>query len=560
MTRPRQDWTQMREGIIGLGEESSKRSYYPDLMARMAELEQAQAGLGRSEANLRTLFNSLPDAVIIHDRQGRVLEVNDAMLEMYGVSQATCRDYSLLDYSAHDAEDPVVAAQIRGHMAQMESEGRAVYQWQARRPLHPGEDFAVEVSLRRASWYGEDAVVAVVRDISERKRLEDRLNQSQRLESLGQLAGGVAHDTNNMLGVILGYAEILLENAPEGSALHRDLEQIRRASMSSADLIRKLLAFSRQQPSRPELVDLNLQVESTLLLLQRLLGEPYHIVWKPGERLGCVRIDPLQLEQLLTNLCLNARDAVQPGDAITIETAAVQVDEVYAKAHPEAYPGEFVTLTVSDTGIGMPPAIQARIFDPFFTTKAVGSGTGLGLATVYGIVRQNGGFITLYSLPGMGTTFRIHLPRQTRTAPNRDAAPEGLPATGSETVLLVEDEEALLELGARLLQSAGYQVLAALDPLEALHIAADASRPIDLLATDLVMPGLDGRQLCASLRLLRPGLRVLYLSGFPAGIASSEDLVGRGADFLQKPFTRRGLLQKVREILNRVDSKNNTLT
>jgi len=550
----------MRQGIIGLGEESSKRSYYPDLMARMAELEQAQAGLSRSEANLRSMFNSLPDAVIIHDRQGRVLEVNDAMLAMYGVSQANCRDYSLLDYSAQDSEHPVVAAQIQGHMARLESEGRTVFQWQARRPLHPEEPFAVEVSLRRASWYEEDAVVAVVRDISERKRLEDRLNQSQRLESLGQLAGGVAHDTNNMLGVILGYAELLLENAPEGGALRHDLEQIRRASMSSADLIRKLLAFSRQQPSQPELVDLNVQVESTLQLLQRLLGEHYRIVWKPTEQLGYARIDPLQVEQILTNLCLNARDAVQPGDRISIETAAVQVDEVYAKAHPDAYPGEFVTLTVSDTGIGMPLAIQARIFEPFFTTKAVGSGTGLGLATVYGIVRQNGGFITLYSLPGMGTTFRIHLPRQTRIAPNRDPAPEGASVMGSETVLLVEDEEALLELGARLLRSAGYQVLATLDPLEALRIAAEASRPIDLLATDLVMPGLDGRQLCASLRLQRPGLRVMYLSGYPAGIVRLEELAGQGSGFLQKPFTRLGLLQKVRELLNRADAKNNTLT
>ena len=291
----RQDWNQMREGIIGLGAESSRRSYYPELLARVAELEQAQEGLRRSEANLQTLFNSLPDGVIIHDREGRVLEVNDAMLAMYGVSEASFRTFSILDYSAPTADPAVLRGLIAERMDQLERDGHTVFQWRARRPLQPGAEFDVEVSMRRARWFDAEAVVAVVRDISERKRIEALLHESQKLESLGQLAGGVAHDTNNMLGVILGYAELLLEEAPEGSRLRQDLEQIRKASLSSAGLIRQLLAFARRQPIQPVVVDLNLQVEQTQQMLRRLVGEQYAMAWKPASGLWLTRADPSHL-------------------------------------------------------------------------------------------------------------------------------------------------------------------------------------------------------------------------------------------------------------------------
>lgn len=548
--KQRQDWKQMREGIIGLGEDSSKRNYYPELMARMVDLEQAQENLRRSELNLRTLFNSLPDGVIIHDLEGRILEVNEAMLAMYGVTQASFRNYSLMDYSAHDGPGSDVLGEIRQHVEDLAPGGTTVFQWRARRPLSPGEDFDVEVSLRKVAWYEQEAVVAVVRDISERKRLETMLSQSQKLESLGQLAGGVAHDTNNMLGVILGFAEILLEDAPEESLLRRDLEQIRKAALSSADLIRKLLAFSRKQPIHPMVVDLNILVRSTQQMLRRLIGEQYSLAWQPAPAPCFTRIDPLQVEQILTNLCLNARDAVRPGDSITIETAQVVVDEVYAKFHPDAYPGKFAAVIVSDTGTGMSPEVQARIFEPFFTTKPVGCGTGLGLATVYGIVRQNKGFISVYSMPGMGTTFRIHLPCLLEESTPDLPPPEAAPLAGHETVLLVEDEEALLALGSRLLEGAGYQVIATAHAEEALRIAAAGSRRIDLLATDLVMPVLNGRQLYERIREFRPDLKVLFLSGYPAGTIGFEDPAGDRSAFLQKPFTRRGFLEKVRDVLN----------
>ena len=396
----------MREGIIGLGAESSRRSYYPELLARVAELEHAQEGLRRSEENLRILFNSLPDGVIIHDRAGRVLEANDAMLAMYGVSVESFGTFSILDYSAPGDHPADLAGQIAAHMEDLARDGHTVFEWRARRPTRPGEEFDVEVSLKQARWFDQDAIVAVVRDISERKRLETMLHESQKLESLGQLAGGVAHDTNNMLGVILGYAELLLEEAPAGSRLSQDLEQIRKASLSSASLIRQLLAFARRQPIHPVVVDLNLQVEHTLLMLRRLVGEQYTVTWKPASGLWLAKVDPSQLEQIFTNLCVNARDALVPGQGITIETANVEFDEAYARGHPDAYPGDFVTLVVSDNGKGMSPEVQARIFEPFFTTKEIGQGTGLGLATVYGIVRQNKGFLSVHSSPGVGTTFR----------------------------------------------------------------------------------------------------------------------------------------------------------
>ena len=540
----------MREGIIGLGAESSRRSYYPELLARVAELERAEAGLRRSEANLRVLFDSLHDGVIIHDLDGRVLEVNEAMLAMYGVDRESFRTFSILDYSAPDGAPAALAGQIAGHLEQLGRDGHTVFQWRARRPLSPGQEFEVEVSLKRARWFDQDAVVAVVRDISERKRFEALLHESQKLESLGQLAGGVAHDTNNMLGVILGYAELLLEEAPEGGRLRQDLEQIRKASLSSAALIRQLLAFARRQPIQPLVLDLNIQIELTLKMLRRLVGEQYAMAWKPASGLWLAKADPSQVEQVLANLVVNARDALDPGQGITLETANVEVDETYARFHPDAYPGPFVVLVVSDTGKGMSPEVQARIFEPFFTTKAVGQGTGLGLATVYGIVRQNRGFISVYSSPGVGTTFRVHFPRHLEPAPEPGPAPESAAPSGRETVLLVEDEEALLALGGRLLEAAGYRVVATADPLEALALAQDPARGFDLLATDLVMPGLNGRELFERIRQLRPGLPVLFLSGYPAGTISLEALPQSGVGYLQKPFSRTGLLRKVREVLD----------
>jgi PAS domain S-box-containing protein len=547
--RDRQDWAQMRESIIGLGTESSRRTYYPELQNRISQLEEAREGLRRSEANLRTLFDSLHDAVLIHDWEGQLLEVNDAMLSMYGVTRETFRDFNLADYSASPEASQTNKVTIAVQHARLRMEGSLVFEWRARRPLVPDGDFDVEVSLRRATWYDQDVVVAVVRDVSERKRLEAMLQQSQKLDALGQLAGGVAHDTNNMLGVIIGYADLLLEELHEGTKVHEDLQQIRKAALRSADLNRQLLGFARKQTIQPVPADLNLLVEATQKMLRRLIGEQHTLVWKPATDLWQVCVDPSQMDQILTNLVLNARDALGASGSITLETANVTVDEAFHQVHPDADPGQFVVLRVTDTGHGMSPEIQARIFEPFFTTKQLGRGTGLGLAMVYGIARQNRGFVSVYSSRGLGTTFSFYLPRLQGGDPAAVPVPDPDPRGGWETLLLVEDELTLLELGTRVLEGAGYQVIPVSDPMEALGKVRDGLQSA-LLVTDLIMPGLNGIELFHQIHALSPAIRVLFVSGYPSGTLDFESQSGYGRAFLQKPFTRAALLHKVREILD----------
>lgn len=539
----------MRESIIGLGTESSRRTYYPELQNRIAQLEETREGLRRSDANLRTLFDSLHDAVMIHDWEGRLLEVNDAMLSMYGVTRDTFRDFTLTDYSAPpDASQPNKVG-VADQLARLRAEGSLVFEWRARRPLPPIKDFDVEVSLRKAIWYDQEVVVAVVRDVSERKRLEAMLQQAQKLDALGQLAGGVAHDTNNMLGVIIGYADLLLEELPGDTRTRGDLEQIRKAALHSADLNRQLLGFARKQTIQPVLADLNQVVDATQKMLRRLIGEQHTLVWKPAPDLWLVCVDPSQMDQIVTNLVLNARDALGSSGTITLETANVTVDQAFHQLHPDADPGPFVVLRVTDTGHGMSPEVQARIFEPFFTTKALGRGTGLGLAMVYGIARQNRGFVSVYSTPGLGTTLSFYLPRHKGGDPAALSAPDLDPVGGDEKVLLVEDEQALLELGTRVLEEAGYQVIPVMNPLEALAGVRDGRLQSALLVTDLIMPGLNGIELFHQLQALQPSLRVLFVSGYPSGTLDLESQ-SAGRAFLQKPFTRAGLLHKVREILD----------
>jgi len=548
--RDRQDWAQMRESIIGLGTESSRRTYYPQLQDRITQLEEAREDLRRSEANLRAIFDSLHDAVLIHDWEGRLLEVNDAMLAMYGVTRETFRDFTLAEYSASPGASLSHKASFADQLGRLRAEGSLVFEWRARRPLLPKGDFEVEVSLRRAVWYGEEVVVAVVRDISERKRLEGMLQQSQKLDALGQLAGGVAHDTNNMLGVIIGYADLLIEGLPADTKVRTDLEQIRKAALHSADLNQQLLGFARRQTIQPLPADLNQLVEATQKMLRRLIGEQHTLVWKPATNLWHVCVDPSQMDQILTNLVLNARDALGPSGCITLETANVTVDEAFQQMHPDADLGPFVVLRVTDTGHGMSPDIQARIFEPFFTTKELGRGTGLGLAMVYGIARQNRGFVSVYSSPGLGTTFSFYLPRHQGAELAAVAAPDTEPPGGSETVLLVEDEQALLELGTRVLEGAGYRVIPMSNPLEAVERVRAGGLECTLLVTDLVMPGLNGIELYHQVHALRPALRVLFVSGYPSGTLDLESQSAQGRTFLQKPFTRASLLRRVREVLD----------
>jgi signal transduction histidine kinase/sensor domain CHASE-containing protein/ActR/RegA family two-component response regulator len=395
------------------------------------------------------------------------------------------------------------------------------------------------------------AVIEIVEDVTERLALEAQLSQTQKMEAVGRLAGGVAHDFNNMLQVIQGHAELALDGCSPDDPRCEDVQQIRAAAERSASLVGQLLAFARRQVAAPRTLDLNQTIDGTISLLRRLIGENIDLSWQPGAEVWPIRIDPTQLDQILTNLCVNARDAINGTGHIAIETGVVTFDQAWCAANPDCLPGDYALLTVSDDGSGMDRETQARLFEPFFTTKTLGRGTGLGLATVYGIVRQNDGFIKVYSEPAVGTTFRVYLPRRA-AGDVAIPAPESLQPLphGNEVLLLVEDEPRLLDMARTMLERLGYRVLAAASPDAALEAAAEHAGTVDLLVTDVIMPGMDGRELSDQLRALRPGLKTLFISGYPGSIIDTHGVLEPGVRFLPKPFTARGLANAVRQALD----------
>jgi CheY-like chemotaxis protein len=370
------------------------------------------------------------------------------------------------------------------------------------------------------------------------------------MESVGRLAGGVAHDFNNMLQAILGNTSLALMEVPMDSPVRECLQEIQKCAQRSADLTRQLLAFARKQTIAPRVLDLNDAVGGMLKMLQRLMGEDIDLVWRPGPEAGWVNMDPSQVDQILANLCVNARDAIGGGGKVTIETANENFDQLYLDSHPEARIGCFVRLTVSDTGCGMSADVRSHLFEPFFTTKGLGRGTGLGLATVYGIVQQNHGFIRVYSEPGQGTTFHIYLPchAQRTAAPGSDSVASE-PGRGSETVLLVEDEPSILRVSQRVLENLGYRVLAARTPGEALELGRVHADTIQLLITDVIMPEMNGRELARNLLAINPNLKRLFMSGYTSDVIAHHGVLDVGVHFIQKPFSVKALAEKVREAL-----------
>ncbi|MBI2923885.1 MAG: response regulator [Planctomycetes bacterium] len=379
---------------------------------------------------------------------------------------------------------------------------------------------------------------------------EEQLRQAQKLEAVGRLAAGIAHDFNNLLTTIIGYSELLQENAAEGSALRGDLETIRLAGSKAAGLTRQLLAFSRKQVLNPQVLDLNSVVAGVEKMLRRLIGEDIEVVVVPGPALGSVEADAGSIEQVIMNLVVNARDAMPDGGMLTLTTGNVEWDETHASHHEGAVPGRYVWLRIEDTGTGIDPAILPHIFEPFFTTKEVGKGTGLGLSTVYGIAKQSGGHIAVKSAPGHGTAFEIYLPRVDEVPePERKRAGPATTLRGTETILLAEDAPPVRDLAIRALEAGGFKVIAARDGREAAEIAERDARSIDLLLTDIVMPRMNGPELASHLAALRPGTRVLYMSGYPSGSGAPEETPGNGP-ILPKPFSSQALLQKVRDVLD----------
>ena len=394
-------------------------------------------------------------------------------------------------------------------------------------------------------------LVGIMIDVTERRHLEDQLRQSQKLEAVGQLAGGVAHDFNNLLGVITGYSDLALREIDPEHRAHRRVEQIRKAAERAAALTRQLLAFSRKQVLQPRVLALNAVVADVEKMLRRLIGEHIQLVTVLSEDLGTVKADPGQIEQVLVNLAVNARDAMPGGGKLVIETANTDLDEGYVRAHADARPGPHVVLSVSDTGHGMDARTLSRVFEPFFTTKGPDKGTGLGLSTVYGVVKQSGGHVTAYSEPGHGTTFKVYLPRVDEPLePRPGQAAVGETPRGTETILLAEDEESLRLMFRELLKGAGYLVLEGASPEAALAASESHAGPIHLFMTDVVMPRIGGQELARRVLVTRPQVRVLYISGYSFEGIGHHGLIDAGANYLEKPFTAEALLRTVRKILD----------
>jgi hypothetical protein len=483
------------------------------------------------DRKFQMLFEDHPQAMwVVDPKENRILEANTAAEALYGHTREQFRGMSL-DAVLVNEEGGTPSGSPRRHRT---SSGRII---------------DVEIARHDIDFGGHPAELVVLLDITGRRLLEDQLRQAQKMEAVGMLAGGVAHDFNNLLTIISGYSQLILNALPAADPNHYSAEQILKAGERAATLTRQLLTYSRPQGLQPRVLDLNKLVTGLSTLLRRLIGEDVDLQLALRPDLGRVSADPGQIEQVLMNLVVNARDAMPKGGTLTIETANVELDESYSGRHLAVKPGPYVQLAVSDNGGGMDEATQARLFEPFFTTKTSGRGTGLGLSTVFGIVKQSGGNLDVYSVPDRGTSVKVYLPRLDQPAAVEAESSRRKVAKGSETVLLVEDEEMVRTLVRESLVRAGYRVMDTADPLEARRLSENYRGTIHLLITDVVMPKVSGRELAGELQAARQGMKVLYMSGYTDSGIVNAGILRKEVAFLQKPFTPAALTEKVREVL-----------
>lgn len=504
----------------------------------------------RAEEALRRqalVFDTIYDGVVILDLEGKITDWNPAAERIFGYTKA-----EMIGQRPTLLYLPTVGEQLDAEIRhKVLTEGR----WEGELAFVRKDGLAGTVDsifvLQRDVQDNPSSIIGVNRDITPRKQLEEQLRQAQKMEAIGRLAGGVAHDFNNLLTAIIGYADLALRRLPEDEKVRRQIAEIKKSAERAANLTRQLLAFSRKQIIQPKTLNLNEVVEDLGKMLQRLITENIELRLEPAPDLWLIKADPSQIEQIVVNLVVNARDAMADGGKLVIRTANADVGDDLRRQHPFFSPGQYVMLEVSDTGHGMDAETQKHIFEPFFTTKEKGRGTGLGLSTVYGIVKQSGGFITVESSPGAGATFRIYLPRATDGAARYEKK-TGAAAIlrGTETVLLVEDEESVRKMACSTLEEFGYVVLEAADPRQALRLCREYRGAIDLMVTDVVMPQMNGRELAEQAHKLRPRMRVLYASGYMDDETLRRHLLEEGVPFLEKPFTPETLARKVRETLD----------
>ena len=518
--------------------------------------KQAERSLAESESRYRTLYDWNPAGIGQVGLDFRLQHANPAFCRYLGYEERELIGMHLRDITHPDVLRENLARQnllVRGTIDHFEMEKRFIR-----------KDGTVVEGLMGAALVRDDRgqpahTIGTVIDSTEYNRvrrekikLQEQLSQAQKMESVGRLAGGVAHDYNNSLGVILGNVEMALEELDDHEdPLHDFLTEIKEAAQRSVEFTRQLLAFARRQAVTPQAIDLNQRVQGMLRMIQRLIGEDIYLHWAPGTGVWTVSIDPSQVDQILTNLCVNARDAIDGVGTITIQSGNVIFDAEHCVGRGDLSPGHYVMLEVCDSGSGVSPVVREHLFEPFFTTKGQGKGTGLGLATVYGIVTQNKGYVTVDSEEGRGTSFKIYLPRYsgtTRPSPGESKGATG--AGGNETILLVEDEAAIRKVAGMVLKKLGYRVLAVATPEEALDMARTRDDAIDLLLTDVIMPEMNGQELATRMQMLRPGMKILFMSGYTANAISQQNIFHEQVNFIQKPFSSRAIAEKVREVLD----------
>ncbi|MFH2093292.1 MAG: PAS domain S-box protein [Pseudomonadota bacterium] len=526
----------------------------------ITEQKRSEEALRESEKRFRVNFQFAPVGMAVIDTEMKFLEVNRQICQTLGYAPDELRGRPFNDFTHPEDRE---GGQERWRQL---LDGEVNFNQAEKRYIHKSGKIVWSIvtnSLIRDDEGRPRYFVSHLLDISAQKQaqeksaqLEKQLQQAQKLESVGRLAGGVAHDFNNMLSVILGYTELALELSGADDQLHDALKEIQKAALRSANVTRQLLSFARKQTIAPKAIDLNETIEAMLKMLRRLIAENIDLAWLPKRNLWSIKIDPNQIDQILANLCVNAKDSIQDIGKITIETDNVSFDKDYCHEHDGFIPGDYIMIAVSDNGCGMDKEILDNLFEPFFTTKGVGEGTGLGLATVYGIVKQNKGFINVYSEPNKGTTFRIYFPRHAKKdLPKQKPESKETDAAGCETILLVEDEEAILEIMTMMLDGLGYTVLAASNPTKAVEIGRSHKNKIDLLITDVVMPGMNGRDLAKRIAELFPTLKCLFMSGYTANVIAHHGILDQGVRFIQKPFSRQEFAKKVREVLDDTTQK-----